>query len=213
MHILVSDFDGTLTNHDFFELVQARWPPESGDDPWKQYLAGELTHFEALARIFARIQATETELRQLVRSMEIAPGLAKSIDALRAAGWDVVIASAGCEWYIRQLLEQAGVTVELHANPGFFDPARGLVMRLPEGSPFLNLSTGVDKVKVVEDAIRRADRAAFAGDGPPDLAPALLVDPLRRFARRWLAEALRERAEPFQNFSEWREIADNLTGC
>ena len=109
MRIFVSDFDGTLTKHDFFELVQARWPAEPGNDPWRQYLAGELTHFEALAKIFARIQATETELRQLVRSMEIAPGLAESMGELRAAGWDVVIASAGCEWYIRQLLEQAGV--------------------------------------------------------------------------------------------------------
>lgn len=52
--VLVTDFDGTVTRRDFFEIVRARWPAPPGDDPWELYLAGKLTHFGALQRIFAR---------------------------------------------------------------------------------------------------------------------------------------------------------------
>jgi 2-hydroxy-3-keto-5-methylthiopentenyl-1-phosphate phosphatase len=71
-------------------------------------------------------------------------------------------------------------------------------------------SEGVDKSAVVRHAFRVADTVAFAGDGPTDLQPALLVRPGLCFARRFLAEALRARGEAFQPFSRWSEIAREL---
>ena len=62
----------------------------------------------------------------------------------------------------------------------------------------------------MQDALKRSDRVAFAGDGRPDLRPALLVPPQLRFARGWLAEALSERGEKFHPFEHWSEIADQL---
>ena len=44
----------------------------------------------------------------------------------------------------------------------------------------------------------------------PDLDPALLVPPQRRFARGWLAEALSERGEGFRRFEQWSQIVDHL---
>ncbi len=210
MGILVSDFDSTLTQRDFFDLVRQRWPVPPEEDPWEKYVAGELTHFEALAEIFRGIRSDEASLRAMVDSMELDPQLADSLAALQAKGWEVVIASAGCDWYIRYLLNKAGVSIPVHANPGTFDPVRGLEMRLPKDSPFFSLSTGIDKPGIVRDARRRSEHVAFAGDGRPDLEPALLVSPEYRFARGWLAEALRERGEIFQPFSHWSEIATQL---
>jgi phosphoserine phosphatase len=40
---------------------------------------------------------------------------AKSARALKDSGWEIVIASAGCDWYIRYLLNKVGVSVVLHA--------------------------------------------------------------------------------------------------
>jgi 2-hydroxy-3-keto-5-methylthiopentenyl-1-phosphate phosphatase len=51
---------------------------------------------------------------------------------------------------------------------------------------------------------------AFAGDGRPDLAPALLAPPERRFARRTLARLLTERDEAFQSFDNWSDVVDKL---
>lgn len=210
MSILISDFDGTLTRYDFFDLVRKRWPFPAEDDPWEKFVDGRMTHFEALAEIFARIRTSEADLLELANSMELDSSFAKSARELQRRRWEIVIASAGCDWYIRFLLKQAGVSVLLYANPGVFDPECGLQMSLPERSRFFSPTTGVNKVEIVRDALSRSDRVAFAGDGRPDMEPALLVKPEFRFARGWLAEAFTERGEKFHPFEHWSQIADQL---
>lgn len=208
--ILVSDFDGTMTRHDFYQLARARWWDNREPDPWNDYLARRITHFEALNRFFARVRTDEASLRTFVEGMELDPGLANALPRLRAAGWDIVVASAGCEWYIRHLLGPLLHQLTLHGNPGRFDPDRGLEMILPTTSRFYSPETGIDKVAVVRAALDQCDRVAFAGDGPPDLPAALLVVPERRFARGWLATALAERNEVFQPFEHWAGLSERL---
>jgi 2-hydroxy-3-keto-5-methylthiopentenyl-1-phosphate phosphatase len=210
MSILISDFDGTVTRYDFFDRVRKRWPFSPQDDPWEKFVSGEITHFQALAEIFARIRTTEADMLELADSTELDVSFAKSVRVLQDRGWEIVIASAGCDWYINFLLKRAEVSVSVHANPGFFDPERGLQMSLPERSPFFSPTKGVSKAAIVRDALQRSDRVAFAGDGRPDLTPALLVRPQLRFARGWLAEALSDRGEQFHPFEHWSEIADQL---
>jgi 2-hydroxy-3-keto-5-methylthiopentenyl-1-phosphate phosphatase len=210
MSIFISDFDGTLTRFDFFELVRRRWPFPPEDDPWEKFVGGQITHFQALAEIFARIRTSEADLLELANSMELDSSFAKSARELQDRRWEIVVASAGCDWYIKFLLNKAGVSVTLYANPGVFDPKFGLQMSLPERSRFFSPTTGVNKVEIVRDALNRSDRVAFAGDGRPDLEPALLVKPGLRFARGWLAEAFRERGEKFHSFERWSQIADQL---
>lgn len=208
--VLVSDFDGTMTTYDFYDLVRRQWPLPPNDDPWENYVAGRCTHFEALASIFGRIRCDEATLLALVDRMELDPALPESARRIGAAGWEIVVASAGCEWYLLRLLRGAALTFTVHANPGDFTPAGGLRLRLPEHSRFFTHTTGIDKVAIVRDALGRADQVAFAGDGRPDLAPALLVPAARRFARGWLAGELRARGEGFQPFENWTQLADQL---
>ena len=90
--------------------------------------------------------------------------------------------SAGCDWYIRRLLAQAGVELEVHANPGRFVPGLGLQMEMPVGSPFLSPTLGVDKARVVRHHLEQGRTVAFAGDGFPDEEAALFVPGSLRFA-------------------------------
>jgi 2-hydroxy-3-keto-5-methylthiopentenyl-1-phosphate phosphatase len=142
--------------------------------------------------------------------MELDPALPDALEALTAAGWQVVIASAGCDWYIRHLLANVSSPFTLHANPGRYDPAQGLTMILPTGSAFYSPQTGIDKVAVVRDALAHSTRVAFAGDGPPDLPAAKLVEPELRFARGWLAQALTHAGENFQALTDWTQLAQQL---
>jgi len=208
--VLVSDFDGTMTRQDFYHLVRERWPVPADDDPWDWYVAGRCTHFEALAAIFARIRTDETTLLKLLDDMELDPALPSAIQRLQAAGWEIVVASAGCEWYLKRLLQSAGVAIEVHANPGEFSPEAGLKLTLPENSRFFDRNTGIDKVGVVRDALGRTPEVAFAGDGRPDLPAALLVPGARRFARGWLAGELTNRGEAFHALTDWNALADTL---
>ncbi len=208
--ILVSDFDGTMTAHDFYDLVCQDFPDVLDDGHWQQYEAGKITHFEALRRIFAAIRASQSEIVDIIQRMQIDPAISQSVEQLRHGGWDVVVASAGCDWYIKRILAEAGVEVLVHANPGEFSEGQGLIMTLPVHSPFLSADLGINKVAVVKDALKKSSRVAFAGDGRPDLPAALLVQPQYRFARKWLATRLSEIGEPFHFFETWSDVAEGL---
>lgn len=208
--VLVSDFDGTMTRHDFYQLVRARWWNDAEPDPWKDYLAGRLTHFDALNRFFARIRTDERGLEEFIQGMELDPTLPEALARLHQRGWRVVIASAGCSWYIERLLARVRVPFELHANPGRFSPERGLEMIWPTDSPFFSPKTGIDKPGVVRHALAGRGVVAFAGDGPPDVPAAKLVPSDLCFARGTLAESLTREGESFQPLTNWAALADAL---
>lgn len=210
--LLVTDFDGTMAKYDFYRRAVERLLAPEDLTPWNDYAAGEISHFESLRRIFAKIRATEAELEQVIEKMQFDPMAAKSIDRLRDHGWEVKVVSNGCGWYIERLFARHRIQVELHTNPGEFSPEHGLQLHLPTESPFFCSDVGVSKGAVVNDAIESGvySEVAFAGDGRPDLEPALLVSPKWRFAREWLATALKKQHEPFRAFEIWSEIADVL---
>lgn len=209
---LVSDFDGTMTANDFYKLAVERLLPPEALAPWAEYRAGRLTHFEALRDIFARLRAPEEALLALARDMAPDPMLRQSVARLRAAGWEVVVASAGCAWYIERVLEDVGLAgqVEVHANPGRYAPETGLVMELPPDPLFRCQETGVDKAAIVRFHRDRGALTAFAGDGFADLPAALATASELRFARADLAQALAERGEASRPFERWSEVAEAL---
>lgn len=209
-HILVTDFDGTMTQHDFFTLARRDLPSAADHDHWADYVDGRITHFEALQRIFASIRTDWAGVEGVLERMELDPKLPEAVQRLRAAGWEIIIASAGSAWYIRRLLDKANVQMEVYANPGVFAPETGLTLSLPVDSPYFRHETGIDKSAIVRAALERDPQAVFAGDGRPDLAPSNLVLPSRRFACGWLAQHLEKNGEPYHPFESWSEIADQL---
>jgi 2-hydroxy-3-keto-5-methylthiopentenyl-1-phosphate phosphatase len=208
--VLVSDFDGTMTRHDFYKLATETLLPPETPDYWAEYRAGVLTHFEALRRYFAAIRASEEVVLTVVKQMQLDAGLPAALQSLRRAGWDVVITSAGCDWYIQRLLDQAGVSIEVHANPGKFEVGKGLLMEMPQGSPFLSPTLGINKTGVVQHFLAEGRTVAFAGDGFPDADPARLVPGDLRFARGDLANLLQKDGLAFHRFDNWTDIANAL---
>jgi len=205
--VLVSDFDGTMTRHDFYELAVATLVPPDTPDYWARYRAGDITHFEALRGYFAAIRASEAEVLAVVARMELDPGLRPALESLRGGGWRVLVASAGCAWYIDRLLATVGVEVEVFANPGRFEAGQGLIMEMPPRSAYWSRTLGVDKAALVRAHIAAGVDVAFAGDGFPDVEAALLVAGDLRFARGDLANVLRSEGLAFHTFDQWGEIA------
>lgn len=204
--VLVSDFDGTMTRHDFYKLAIEKLIPADTRDYWSDYRAGAITHFEALRRYFAAIRGSKGDVLQAVRRMELDPQLSTAIQDLRQGGWRVIVTSAGCEWYIRHLLAAAEVEITVYANPGHFEEGQGLLMEMPVGSPFLSETLGIDKTEVVRSCVASGGKVAFAGDGFPDVEPARLVPAAFRFARADLADVLKQEGLGFQRFESWSEI-------
>jgi 2,3-diketo-5-methylthio-1-phosphopentane phosphatase len=205
--ILVTDFDGTMTGIDFYTLAVERLTPPGALRHWDDYESGAITHFEALRRIFSEIRSTPAQVEQILRDMQLDPDAPQAIDDLRRAGWEVIVASAGCAWYIERLFGRAGIEVEYHSNPGNFDENGALQMSLPSGTRYFHPGLGVDKAGIVRAALANSPVVAFAGDGRPDLEAALLVPPQRRFARGALAHHLGLQRETFRVYTQWSDVA------
>ena len=209
--ILVSDYDGTITDKDFYSLLAERYIPADTPDYFAQYREGRITHFEAMMAYFAFAPTEEQQLEELLAASQVDPDLGASAELLQRAGWELLIVSAGSSWYVERVLMRSGVAATVYSNPGRLENGRGLVLeKLDPSSPYHSASVGVDKSAIVRHALHVAETVAFAGDGPPDLQPALLVQPELRFARGFLADALRERGEAFRPFSQWSQIAREL---
>jgi 2-hydroxy-3-keto-5-methylthiopentenyl-1-phosphate phosphatase len=209
--IFISDYDGTITDKDFYSLLAERYIPADTPDYFAQYREGRMTHFEAMAAYFAFAPTEEQQLEELLVASQADPDLGASAALLHRAGWELWVVSAGSSWYVERVLSRAGVAATVYSNPGRLENGRGLVLeKLDPSSPYHSASVGVNKSAVVRHALQVAVAVAFAGDVPPDLQPALLVQPQLRFARGFLAEALLERRETFRPFSRWSEIARKL---
>lgn len=209
---MVSDFDGTITEKDFYLLIAEKYMGPNAMAIWDEYRAGRLTHIEAMQSFFSHAPSNELELASMLQQTGLDPKFRESVEMLQAAEWDLIIVSAGSSWYIDRLLASAGVEAPVHSNPGVIESGRGLVLQSNRGSRFYSEDVGVDKSAVVRDALQNYERVAFAGDGPPDLPPALLVDPDLRFARGFLAEELQRLGQSFRSFRHWSEVAMACAG-
>ena len=208
--IFVSDFDGTMTSKDFYELAIERLIPPGCPDFWSEYRAGRMTHFDALNAYFHKIRATMSEVAAVLDDMQLDPDLPSAVELLQKHDWQIVVTSAGCHWYIDRLLNKAGVQLEVHTNPGHFDEATGLNMELPTQSPFFSRELGIDKAGVVRHYLNEGRVVAFAGNGHPDAEAAKLVPEDRRFARGDLAKQLTSDGLKFQPYDRWADIARHL---
>ena len=207
---LVSDFDGTITRNDFYVLVAQHYLPNGTPDYFALYRQGKLSHFDAMASYFAHTPTDEAAFNALLHQSDPDPDLAAVAQRLGTASWDLIIVSAGSSFYIRKILSAAGVHATVHSNPGRLEPGRGLIIERPLSSPFFSPDAGIDKAAVVRDALARYKKVAFAGDGPPDVEPALLVAPGLRFARSFLAGELLRRGEAFRPYTRWSEVVEAL---
>ncbi|MDL2269593.1 HAD-IB family phosphatase [Desulfosarcina sp. OttesenSCG-928-A07] len=208
--VLVTDFDGTITAHDFYLLAVQRLLSPEALTPWNDCLAGKIPHFTALQRIFRQIRAPESVVLELLQAMRPDPHLADALSALKNAGWHVVVASAGCQWYICRILDDLGIQLEVHANPGVYREGGPLEMEPPVNSPFYSPETGVDKAGIVRFYQKKDATVAYAGDGYADLPAALLVPSAYRFARAELASLLSQQKQKFIPFTVWSDVARHL---
>ncbi|MBF0275693.1 MAG: HAD-IB family phosphatase [Nitrospinae bacterium] len=210
--VFITDFDGTMTRNEFYQLVltDVLKAQVNQDDEWERYLKGEITHFEVLSYYFSLINIPEEKLIKLLEKMEFHPDTPHWIRELEKAGWHIVVASAGCDWYVRKILLQNGLKLELHTNHGIYSEKGGLHLTKPYDSPFYDENVGISKEKITQHYLCQCEEVVYAGDGKPDLNALLQIKPENRFARGWVATELTKMKEPFTSFDSWNDCAQSL---
>lgn len=75
---------------------------------------------------------------------------------------------------------------------------------LPQSSPYYNAEVGISKASVVQKLKDEGYFVVFAGDGPPDAAPAALADVV--FAKKILLDLCNQQKIPCREFKNFSEI-------
>ena len=208
---LVSDFDGTITKKDFFWIVVDELLTPEDVKPWQLYLKGEITHIEALRRIFAKIRLTPEEFHDFILSMQIQDGFLETIDFCSKNGIDFFIVSAGADYYIKLILEHNNLLnkVTLFSNKSIYCQNKGLqILPADEQAQFYSYNYGINKKTVVESIMQKYHPCIFAGDGGPDIEAAQTANYV--FARERLLELCEELNIKATKFDSYCDILNYL---
>jgi len=207
----VSDFDGTLSKEDFFNMVVDRLLTREDILPWQDFLAGKITHLEALSRIFARVRIPQAELDIFIQSIQIDPKAKETFELCKKLSIPIYICSAGMDYYILKRIPQyiEQYRIQIISNKGEYSPETGFkVTPPPAGSPFYSKSTGIAKDELVNHLQKQGYFTIFAGDGRPDIKAAKITDAV--FAKSVLLDFCREQNVKTLKFDDFGDITEYI---
>ena len=205
--VLISDFDGTISKEDFFNMVIEKLLKKEDIKPWDDYVAGQITHFEALSRIFSKVRIPQNELDAFIDSIQIDEKFQEMLKLCGKLAIPVYICSAGMDYYILKrvsgLIKKYKIT--LIANHARYFPETGFhLVPLPENSPYYCKEVGVDKEALVKTFKEQGYFTIFAGDGRPDIKAAKAADAV--FAKAALLELCKKGNIKTLNFENFGDI-------
>jgi 2,3-diketo-5-methylthio-1-phosphopentane phosphatase len=200
------DFDGTIATADTGVHLLERL----ARDDWRavddEYAAGVIGSRQALSRQWAMLPHEEPTLRTVAREVPLDPALGPLVDALQAAGAEILVVSDGFGFHVAEALAPFGLEVLTNA----VDFPSG-ALEFPNMDRCCPCSTcGTCKQAPIKDARRRNREAVFVGDGVSDRKAALLVD--RLFAKHGLADWCELAGVPYEPFESLADVHTALLG-
>ncbi len=208
--LVVLDFDGTITTEDASEAMLAAFADPSWIEIDRSYARGEIGVAELMSREYALIRVGQMELRDFVLGrVEVRSHFREFADWAQARGVELVLLSAGLDFYIEAVLEREQIGhyfTRAYYLQTEFGPD-GIHCRLPSLKRPLE-PLGDYKHAVVEELRQRGRRIAYAGDGDTDRRAGESADLV--FARRKLAAHCRRDGVPYVPFEDFREVLEGM---
>lgn len=208
---LVSDFDGTISDNDFFYYIAEKYFDEKMLEPWQQYLAGKKKHFDALNEMFSQLRVSSEELKNFIKGIKIDKSFYELAEFCENRNIPVYVCSAGCDFYILELLGDnvKKYNLRIVSNKGRYSSEQGL--RMFANEEFFDVNLGVSKTNLVKHLKVQGFYVIYCGDGIPDIEPAMKADEI--FARKNLYEYCREkniRANILKDFSMVKNYIEEI---
>ena len=204
------DFDGTASSSDVAELLLRVFADPSWlahDDAVDR---GEIGLREAIQIQDAMLVATRDELiAYAVEHCPLDPTFAPFVDWLSATGVEVALVSDGFAFYIRPILEAAGLEhLQVISNEQVWTPdGRPAGMRFANGHPVC-VGCGTCKMNAVLAYRERVGPVAFVGDGQSDRYGALYADVT--FAKGELVDHCVRDGVPFVGWNDFHDVRRSL---
>ena len=173
--IIQSDFDGTLTQEDTSFLILDKFAKGDWRKILEEYRSGKISVGQFNARAFAMVRASKDDLTFLIKEKaRLREDSKELIDYLKGRGFRFVIVSNGLEFYIRTMLEAAGINnVEVYASGAIITP-EGIITNYtaPAGG---DIDDGF-KEAYTRYFKQKGYTVIYIGNGPSDAQAARLAD-------------------------------------
>lgn len=206
--LFISDFDGTISMQDFYKKIMKKYMPEKEKTFYVQFKAGEILDIDFLNEIFMTMDLTEEELEKEILELEIDPTFFNALELIKEKGGDLIILSAGCEYYINKILQYHGLSdIPVYSSAGTYKE-RGLHITPDVNSPFYSSRYGIDKVSVAQFFRDQYDCIMYAGDSAPDYKASLLADV--RFAKAELISLFDQSGEKYIKMNSFQDVINYL---
>ena len=206
--VFVSDFDGTLTEKDFYQMMIDDYLGDVGQTLYKEWRQGLHLDKDFLGKIYSTINREEDEILKDILRIEWDESAHEFIQKVRQCGGEFIILSAGTSYYIERLLKEKGLSdIKVYSNPGIYKD-KGIHLQIDENSLYYSERYGIDKAKVVEDLKKQYTHVFYAGDSAPDILPCKIAD--MAFAKGSLQEMLRAENIDFIPIKSFKDVATIL---
>ncbi len=208
MHfVFISDFDGTITKKDFYWLMIEKYIGQKGKDLYEDWQMRMVSDISFLNMIFNNIDQEEAQILMDIDSIPIDETSLELIDWVLSTGNEFKIISAGCSYYIVQILKKYGLEgkVELLANPGYYKD-KNIFMTPDTKSPYYHPTYGIDKGKVIRYFRSRGILTFFAGDSRPDYDAAVSAHYGFALKDSQLALMMKKERQTYFEYQDFSEI-------
>lgn len=208
---LISDFDGTITKEDFFNMAVERLLSPEALKPWHDYVSGKTTHIDALTGIFSQIRLSQDELDKFIDTIHIDKYFYDVMDFCVKNKIPVYICSAGTKYYIEKKIgkEIKKYAIQVVSNDGVYSPEKGLRLISPDKhDPFYDPNTGISKEALVKKLNGEGYFTIYAGDGRPDLLPAKKSNVV--FAKSILLDMCKKENIKTEKFESFKDILEYI---
>ena len=207
--VFISDFDGTLTEKDFYQMIIDDYLGEEGQMLYKEWRRGHYQDKDFLGKIYRAINREEAEILEDIFRIEWDESANDFIQKVRQNGGEFIILSAGTSYYIDKLLKEKGLSdLKVYSNPGIYKD-KGIHLQIDTTSHYYSERYGIDKAKVVEDLKKQYTHVYYAGDSAPDILPCKIAD--MAFAKGSLQEMLKAENVDFVPMKSFKDVATILT--
>jgi 2-hydroxy-3-keto-5-methylthiopentenyl-1-phosphate phosphatase len=206
---VLSDFDDTAAEQNVAELLLNQF----GDQPtWREagtrFRAGELTLKEYQEIAFRDIRADRDTMQSYVKqNANLRPYFGEMVSYCRERDIPVGVVSAGLDFYIEALLEQAGLpNLPVYAvNTAFSEAGISFQYRhVRPGREHLGNSKGL----IVERYRSQGHYVFYIGDGRSDFEAAERADVV--FAHSVLAQECQRQSIPYRPFADFGDVLSAL---
>jgi 2-hydroxy-3-keto-5-methylthiopentenyl-1-phosphate phosphatase len=201
---LLVDFDGTACLQDVSEMLLDAF----GEPGWRRFDEtvdrGEMGLREAADHQTAMLRGSREEMLAFaLPRARLAPSLAPFVGWAEERDLPLVLASDGFAFYIRPILERAGLAhLEVVTNELVFEDGRASLLH-PNGHPEC-VGCGTCKMLAATRLRERHGALAFVGDGQSDRYGALYSDVV--FAKDGLVQICEQDGVPYRPWDTFDDV-------